>query len=59
MDIYTVYGLITLLLLVLFLGIVVWAYSGRRKQAFDEAAQLALDENRDATPYRQENSRHE
>ncbi len=59
MDIYTLYGLITLLLLVLFLGIVFWAYSGRRKESFDEAAQLALDENREPPSYRQENSRHE
>ena len=47
MDINTFYGLITLLLLIIFLGIVAWAYSSKRKESFDEAAQLPLDENRD------------
>jgi len=46
MNIYTVYGLLTVLLLILFLAIVAWAYSGKRKQGFDEAAQLPLEENR-------------
>jgi cytochrome c oxidase cbb3-type subunit 4 len=31
-----------------FVGIVLWAYSGKRKQRFEEAAQLALDD--DLTP---------
>ena len=30
----------TILVMVIFIGIVIWAYSGRRKKAFDEAAQL-------------------
>ncbi len=30
----------TVVLLVVFIGIVLWAYSGRRKKDFDEAAQL-------------------
>ena len=40
MDINTLRGLITLLLLLAFIGLCIWAYSGRRKSAFDEAAQL-------------------
>jgi cytochrome c oxidase cbb3-type subunit 4 len=28
-----------------FIGIVVWAYSRKRKQRFDEAARLALDDD--------------
>ncbi len=47
MDINTFYGLITLVLLIIFLGIVFWAYSGKRKKSFDEAAQLPLEENRE------------
>ena len=40
MDINTLRGLITLLLLVAFVGLCFWAYSGRRKAAFEEAALL-------------------
>jgi cytochrome c oxidase cbb3-type subunit 4 len=33
----------TVLLLILFIGIVFWAYSSRRQRAFDEAARLPLE----------------
>ncbi len=56
MDINTVRGLLTLVLLILFLGIVVWAFSGRRKKDFDEAAQLPLEENKDGN---EEQNKHE
>ncbi|MCC5859481.1 MAG: cbb3-type cytochrome c oxidase subunit 3 [Ectothiorhodospiraceae bacterium] len=49
MDINTVRGLLTLVLLILFLGIVVWAFSSRRKKDFDEAARLPLEENQDGS----------
>ena len=32
----------TLLLFIAFVGITIWAFSGRRKQDFDEAAALPL-----------------
>ncbi len=35
----------TLLLIILFVGIVVWAYSSKRKSDFDEAARLPLDDD--------------
>ena len=35
-------GLLTLFLIILFLGIVVWAYSKRNKKAFEEMANLPL-----------------
>ena len=35
----------TVLLLVVFIGIVFWAYSSKRKQDFDEAARLPLDDD--------------
>lgn len=35
----------TVILLVIFLGIVAWAWSGKRKKSFDEAARLPLDDN--------------
>ena len=40
MDIGTIRGLITLLLMLAFIGLVAWAYSKRRKKDFDEMAQL-------------------
>jgi cytochrome c oxidase cbb3-type subunit IV len=45
MDINVVRGLFTLLLMVIFIGIVFWAYSSRRKKDFDEAAQLPLQDD--------------
>jgi cytochrome c oxidase cbb3-type subunit IV len=35
----------TVLLLVLFIGIVIWAFSSRRKQRFDAAARLPLEDD--------------
>ncbi len=40
MDINTVRGLITLALLILFIWLVVWAYSKKRAKTFNEAANL-------------------
>lgn len=39
-DINTLRGLSTLFMLIAFLGLVFWAYSGKRKKEFDEAANL-------------------
>lgn len=36
----------TVLVFIVFIGIVLWAYSGRRKTDFDEAARLALDDDK-------------
>jgi len=38
-------GLYTVLMLVIFIGICVWAYSGKRKAEFDEAANLPLQDD--------------
>ena len=40
MDLNLIRSLVTALSLVAFVGIVWWAYSARRKQSFDEAANL-------------------
>lgn len=45
MDINDLRSVFTVLTFVAFVGIVMWAYSGRRKQAFDEAANLPLDDD--------------
>jgi cytochrome c oxidase cbb3-type subunit IV len=40
MDVNDFRSIVTVLSLVVFLGIVVWAWSKRNKASFDEAAQL-------------------
>ena len=46
MNVHTLEGIGTILTMIAFLGICVWAYSGRRKAQFDEAANLPFaDDN--------------
>ena len=45
MDINDLRSIFTVLVVVMFAGIVVWAYSSKRKDSFDEAARLALDDD--------------
>ena len=46
----------TVILLILFLGIVFWAYSKRRKKSFDEAANLPFaDEAQHKATIKKEN----
>ena len=40
MDLGTFRGITTLLIMIAFIGIVIWAYSKRRKKDFDEAKNL-------------------
>jgi len=49
-------GAITLTLLLLFIALVAWAWSGRRKRLFDSMARLPLDEDADGA---NEAGRHE
>lgn len=44
MDYGTLRGLVALLILALFIVIVVWSYSKKRKSAFDEAANSIFEE---------------
>jgi cytochrome c oxidase cbb3-type subunit 4 len=44
MDMTDVRTWYTVVLFVVFVGIVLWAWSGRRKQDFNEAANLPLNE---------------
>lgn len=49
MDINDLRGLATITTMVAFGAIVIWAYSGKRKSKFDEAANLPFaDEAKDA-----------
>lgn len=52
MDLNDARSLMTLVALVTFLGIVVWAYSGRRKQNFDRAARMVLEDEEPIGPNR-------
>lgn len=45
MDINDLRTGVTVLMFALFIGIVWWAYSDRRKAAFDDAARIALDDD--------------
>ena len=45
MDAGFLHGLWTAILLAVFVAIVAWAWSGRRKKDFDEAARLPLEED--------------
>jgi cytochrome c oxidase cbb3-type subunit IV len=40
----TLSGIVTAVLIVLFVGVAVWAYSKRRKASFDAAARLPLED---------------
>lgn len=44
MSLTLFHSLWTVLLLVTFIGIVLWAWSGRRRAAFDAAARLPLED---------------
>ncbi|TKB57448.1 cbb3-type cytochrome oxidase subunit 3 [Ferrimonas aestuarii] len=44
MDYGTFQGIVTLVLMLIFLAIVAWAYSSRQKSRFDEAANLVFDD---------------
>jgi cytochrome c oxidase cbb3-type subunit 4 len=44
MDISIIQSVWTVVVMVLFVGIVIWAWSGKRSKQFDEAANLPFDE---------------
>ena len=46
MDINTVRGLSTILVMIVFLGICLWAYSGSKKKDFDDAANLPFEDDK-------------
>lgn len=56
MSVGTFHALWSLLILGLFLGVVFWAWSSKRKQSFDEAARIPLeDDDAPAAKLRKEN----
>ncbi|HET8904076.1 MAG TPA: cbb3-type cytochrome c oxidase subunit 3 [Saccharospirillum sp.] len=44
MDINDFRGLATIFTMIAFFGIVIWAYSSKRKKKFDEAANLPFED---------------
>ena len=44
-DINTLRGLSTVFAMAAFIGVCWWAYSSKRKQSFDEAANLPFDDD--------------
>lgn len=44
-DLGTFRGIVTAVLLVLFVALTIWAYSSKRKPDFDRAARAALEED--------------
>ncbi|WP_372658981.1 cbb3-type cytochrome oxidase subunit 3 [Hydrogenophaga sp.] len=53
MDINDLRSAVTVLSLLTFLGIVFWAWSGRRQSSFDEAAQLPFQDEQPSTSTRE------
>lgn len=49
MDHGTLSGIVTALLILMFIGVIAWAWNGRRRKDFEEAARLPLDEDRPRT----------
>lgn len=45
MDLPTLRGIVSVVLLVAFISLVVWAWSSKRTTDFEEAAQLPLDDD--------------
>lgn len=46
----------TVVAFVFFVGVVIWAWSGRRKKDFDDAARMALDDEKTLTDEQRRNS---
>ena len=55
MDINDLRTIFTMLVVIAFIGIVVWAYSSKRKESFDATVKAALDDGDDA-PVRDNNA---
>ena len=49
MDLTLFKSIWTVVVMVVFIGIVLWAWSGKRKQGFDEAANIPFNEDRPAS----------
>ncbi len=57
MDIGILRGLGTALVLIAFVGLLMWAFSSKRKQNFDDAANLPFADEPDSVPREEKASR--
>ena len=57
MDFVTLSSIMTVVAFATFVGIVLWAYSGKARRSFDEAARLPFVEDEGAPASRSEISR--
>lgn len=48
-DYGTIGSIVTVVVFISFLGVVLWAFSARRKSGFDEAANLVFDDEQSQT----------
>lgn len=46
MDLSFVQSIWTVVAMTVFIGVVIWAYSSRRKSEFEEASRMACDDDR-------------
>jgi len=46
MNVTVLQSIWTVIAFVFFIAVVIWAWSGRRKKDFDEAARMALDDDK-------------
>lgn len=58
MDINNLRSFLTILIFVLFIGIVWWTYSAKHKQSFEEAARLAVDDEPELPPAKRADQSH-
>ncbi|WP_299495372.1 cbb3-type cytochrome c oxidase subunit 3 [uncultured Shewanella sp.] len=54
MDYGTLQGIITLVVMLTFVGIFAWAYSSRQKASFDDAANLVFSDEETVSETRQQ-----
>lgn len=58
MDFATFNGLYTLFLIIIFVGLIFWAYSKKQKKSFDAMANSIFDEPQDSVNNDEEKNKH-
>ena len=58
MDYATFNGLYTLFLIIIFVALILWAYSKKHKKSFEKIANSIFDEPQDSTTYASNDSKH-
>jgi len=58
MDYETFNGLYTLFLIIIFVALILWAYSKKNKKSFEQMGNSIFDENKDTKKYAGEKSEH-